>query len=91
MRSAQVLRHLMQMVTSQRFSPFDYGKRENLRRYGLRAPPPYRCARGFWRRGWPWCYCGRCSDYYGLCDVPVHVISGARDFLVHSDDIAEVT
>ncbi len=84
----------MQMVTSATFRPFDYGPRENLRRYGARTPPSYRCA----------CTCvhvhggeGLCvsmrpqrSAFYGLCDVSVHLVSGARDFLVHSQDIAHV-
>lgn len=39
--STHTLIHFAQGVNSHKFRPFDYGKKENLKIYGVPEPPPY--------------------------------------------------
>jgi hypothetical protein len=39
--SRRVIRHGVQVSRAGDFQPWDYGRRENLRRYGTSTPPSY--------------------------------------------------
>lgn len=67
--SRKVVVHGVQCTRAHEWRPFDYGARENLRRYGCTPPPSFR------------------ADY-GLLDVPIHFIAGAKDALIPPENLA---
>eukprot|EP01138_Halocafeteria_seosinensis_P013891 gb/GECG01014184.1/.p1 GENE.gb/GECG01014184.1/~~gb/GECG01014184.1/.p1 ORF type:complete len:1170 (+),score=113.19 gb/GECG01014184.1/:1-3510(+) len=50
------------------YCPYDFGKEENVKRYGTTSTPSYR-------------------EDYGLIDIPVHFVGGARDYLIPAENL----